>query len=375
MRQGRKCVLIVAPVPPPVHGAALAAQYLLGELRRQADLEVLHVDSKFAGSLDDIGKFSVRKVFRLFGYAGELLRHVLRGGVDLAVLTPTFHFKPFLKDALLVWWSTLILRRRTAAWFHMDYEALGYDKLSRFARWFVRATLRRCHCYVLCAERLRGFMPDWLPAAKMSALPNGIPAPVPPRARPDDGRVRVLYLSNLETDKGWEVLLEAAGILCREFPAAEFVFHGQPAFGLTEAEVRQRIAADDGGGRIRYPGPVYGEAKWQALADADVFAFPSFRESFPLAVLEALAAGLPVAATGVGGVPDAVTHGEGGFLVPPRDAAALESALRRLLTDASLRSRMGSHNRRRYEKDFTVTAFGQRWAEWVRGQGAVIGDQ
>ena len=366
MRQGKYCVLFVAPVPPPVHGGALAMQYLKDELHRCTDLEVLHVDSKFADSLDDIGRFSPRKVSRLARYAWQMLRHVLRGGVDLVVLTPTFHFKPFLKDALLVWWSTLVLRRRTAAWFHMDYRALGYDNLSRFPRWFVRTTLRRCHRYVVCAERLRGFMPPWLSAERIAALPNGIPAPVPPRRRSSDGRVRILYLSNLEEAKGWQVLLEAARRLCREFAQAEFVFHGRPAFGLTEDEVRARIAPDDGGGRIRYLGPVYGEDKWQTLADVDIFAFPSFHESFPLSVLEAIAAGLPVAATDVGAVPEAITDGDGGFIVAARDAGALEAALRRLIADPSLCARMGASNRQRFEHDYTVAAYGHRWAEWIR---------
>ncbi len=366
MRQGRKCILFVAPVPPPVHGGALAMQYLLEELRSAGDLEVLHVDSKFAGSLDDIGSFSFGKLLRLPRYLWQMLRHTLRGGVDLAVLTPTFYIRPFLKDAVFIWWSTLLLRRRTAAWFHMDFRAMGYEKLGRLTKWFVRTTLRRCRHFVIPAERLRAFLPEWMPAEKVVALPNGIPAPLPERARAQDGRVRVLYLSNLEEDKGWQVLLDAARALCREFPQAEFVFHGRPAFGLTEEEIRQKIAADDGGGRIRYLGPVFGEAKWQALADADVFAFPSFHEAFPLAVLEAMAAGLPVVATDVGGVPDAVTHGEGGFIVPPRNAAAMQSALAPLLAEAPLRFRMGAWNRSRYERDYTVEAYGRRWADWLR---------
>ncbi len=364
MRQGKKCVLFVAPVPPPVHGGALAMQYLLEELKA-ADLEVLHVDSKFAASLDDIGKLSLRKLRRLPRYAWQMLRHVLRGGVDLVVLTPTFHFRPFLKDALLVWWSTLILRRRTVAWFHMDYRAMKVNEMSGPARWFVRTTLRRCEEFIICAEKLRAFMPGWMPAATISALPNGIPAPIPPRARPDDGRLRVLYLSNLEEAKGWQVLLDAARELCRAFPHVEFVFHGRPAFGLTEDEIRAGIANDDGAGRIRYLGPVFGEAKWQALADADIFAFPSFHESFPLSVLEALAAGLPVVATDVGGISDALTEGEGGFLVPPRDPAALCAALERVVIDTALRERMGKWNRDRYLRDYTVTAYGARWAEWL----------
>jgi glycosyltransferase involved in cell wall biosynthesis len=363
MRQGRKCILFVAPVPPPVHGGALAMQYLLEELR-DTDLTVLHVDSKFAGSLDDIGSFSLGKLLRLPRYLWQMLRHTLRGGVDLAVLTPTFYIRPFLKDAVFIWWSTLVLRRRTAAWFHMDYRAMGYEKLGRVTRWFVRITLRRCHHYVIAAERLRQFMPDWMPANRIAVLPNGIPAPLPPRVRPDDGHVRVLYLSNLEEDKGWQVLLEAARALCREHPQVEFVFHGRPAFGLTEEEIRERVAADDGGGRIRYLGPVFGAEKWQVLA-ADVFAFPSFHEAFPLAVLEAMAAGLPIVATDVGGVPDAVTPGEGGIIVPPRDAAALQAALTPLLTAPALRAHMGAANRARFQRDYTVSAYARRWAEWL----------
>ena len=340
-------------------------QYLLDELRA-TDLTVLHVDSKFAASLDDIGRFSFGKLLRLPRYLWQMMRHTLRGGVDLAVLTPTFHFKPFLKDAVIIWWSTLFLRRRSAAWFHMDYRALGYDRLSAWKRWLIRTTLRRCRYFVICAGRLREYMPPWMPAERIIALPNGIPAPVPPRQRSEDGRIRVLYLSNLEEAKGWQDLLTAARNICRTHPQVEFVFHGRPAFGLTEEEVRAGIARDDGNGAIRYLGPVFGEAKWQALADADVFAFPSWHEAFPLSVLEALSAGLPVVATSVGGVPDAVDEGQGGFLVPPRDPAAMQAALERLLADATLRQRMGEWNRRRYTQDYTVAAYGKRWADWLQ---------
>ena len=364
MRNGRPCVLFVAPAPPPVHGGALAMQYLLEQLR-DCQLEVLHVDSKFAAGLDDIGKFAPKTALRIFTYAGQMLRHVWRGGVDLAVLTPTFYFKPFLKDAILIWWSTLVLRRRTVAWLHMDYRAMGYDRLPAPARWLVRVTFRRCAGYVICSPGLRDFMPGWLPADRTVALPNGIPAPIARRSRAEDGLLRILYLSNLEQAKGWQVLLEAARMICREHPKVEFVFHGRPAFGLTEQDVRGSIATDDGSGRIRYLGPVYGEDKWQALADADVFAFPSFHEAFPLSVLEAMAAGLPIVATLVGGVPDAVTQGEGGWIVPPKDACAMRAALEKLITDASMRALMGARNRRRYLENYTVESYGLRWRDWL----------
>jgi teichuronic acid biosynthesis glycosyltransferase TuaC len=81
------------------------------------------------------------------------------------------------------------------------------------------------------------------------------------------------------------------------------------------------------GGRISLPGdrPLDEVATW--LAAADVLVLPSWAEGTPNVVLEALAAGRPVVATSVGGIPDVVEHGRTGLLVPPGDAAALRAAL------------------------------------------------
>lgn len=77
------------------------------------------------------------------------------------------------------------------------------------------------------------------------------------------------------------------------------------------------------------------------LAAADVFALPSLREGMPLSLLEAMAAGLPVVASAVGGVPEVVKNESTGLLVPPGDVEALETALHRLLKDPELSSRLG----------------------------------
>jgi 2-deoxystreptamine N-acetyl-D-glucosaminyltransferase/2-deoxystreptamine glucosyltransferase len=83
------------------------------------------------------------------------------------------------------------------------------------------------------------------------------------------------------------------------------------------------------------------------MAAADVFALASDWEGSPLAVMEAMAAGLPVAATAVGGVPELVEHGVTGLLVPPGDAAKLAGALGALTRDAALRSRLAGAARAR----------------------------
>ena len=87
---------------------------------------------------------------------------------------------------------------------------------------------------------------------------------------------------------------------------------------------------------------------------AALLVMPSFYESFGIACLEAMAFGLPVVATRVGGLPEVIEDGVTGLLVPPGDADALAQAMIRLLSDADLRRRMGQAGRERVLKEFTT---------------------
>jgi glycosyltransferase involved in cell wall biosynthesis len=90
------------------------------------------------------------------------------------------------------------------------------------------------------------------------------------------------------------------------------------------------------------------------LARSQISLLISNWEGFPLSILEAMRSGLPVIASAVGGVDEAVIDGETGFLVPRGDVATLRDRLRRLLTDPALRGRLGASGRRRFESSFTL---------------------
>lgn len=90
------------------------------------------------------------------------------------------------------------------------------------------------------------------------------------------------------------------------------------------------------------------------LQQADVFVYPSLQETFPIANLEAMASGLPIVATSVGGIPEAVIGNETGFLVPPNDPKCLAQKLSLLVNNDQLRKNMGNRGRKRAETMFSI---------------------
>jgi glycosyltransferase involved in cell wall biosynthesis len=160
---------------------------------------------------------------------------------------------------------------------------------------------------------------------------------------------RILYAGFITPRKGLLDLIAASRLLEERGVAHELLLAGgTPAEG-PHAEEEVRRAA---GPAVRLLGSRPLEAMPELYGTADVFCLPSWWEAMPLSVLEAMAAGLPVVATRVGDIPRAVEDGVTGLLVPPRDPAALASALEQLLRGPEDRRAMGAAGRARVEGRF-----------------------
>jgi glycosyltransferase involved in cell wall biosynthesis len=122
--------------------------------------------------------------------------------------------------------------------------------------------------------------------------------------------------------------------------------------GPLERALREQAAAAGLGDRVRFTGPVTDTAP--CYATFTVFALSSRTEQMPIALLEAMACGLPVVATDVGDVRAVLPPSGAAHVVPREDPAALAAALRPLLADAALRARLGADNRRTVEQHFAA---------------------
>lgn len=158
----------------------------------------------------------------------------------------------------------------------------------------------------------------------------------------DDERV-VITIANLRADKDHPNLFDAAERVLADHDDVVFLAIGQ---GQLEAELREDLGRRALGDRFRMLG--HQEDPVAHLVASDVFVLASRNEGLPISLLEAMAAGLPAAVTAVGGVPDVVTDGVEGHLVPPADPAALAAAITELLDpDANVRTSAAARRRAR----------------------------
>jgi glycosyltransferase involved in cell wall biosynthesis len=294
--------------------AAWRATRVLGDLRP----DVLHLQDRRAGL-----------VGRLWSRRGTACVYTLHGVPDsLAELVPG---------------NVAVAPRRRR-------DGLSYLTAERELARFSRSTVVvPCTALATYARQHIGVHAD-----RVAVVPNGVALPAAParldRVGPGPATVRpvgelAVWVGVMQPVKRVELLVGAVA----EVPGLRLRLVGD---GPTRAAAETAVAEAGTAYRTEFTG--YLADPVAALADADIFVLPSAAEACPIALLQAMAAGLPVVASRVGGIPDIVRDGVDGLLVDPRDRAGLVVALHRLTTDPELRARLGASARRRVAERFTV---------------------
>lgn len=191
---------------------------------------------------------------------------------------------------------------------------------------------------------------------KLCVLANGV-GDVPPelRANPGESPARICSIARFESPKDHSTLLRALASLGSQPWQLDLIGDGPLQPGI------RRLARSLGiAGRIRFLG--YQPDPARLLGRTQLFVLSSRSEGLPRSVLEAMRAGLPVVASDVGGVGEAVTHGVTGLLVPRQDPGALAAALGELMANPSERQRLGAAARRAFETCFRLECMVEKTA-------------
>jgi L-malate glycosyltransferase len=179
-------------------------------------------------------------------------------------------------------------------------------------------------------------------------IPNVIDVPAYPFRRRAVLRPRMFWMRTFDPDYNPLMAIEVLWKVRASFPEASLVMGGQDK-GLL-AEARRRAAELGIAEAVRFPGFLDMPGKVREGAAADIFINTNHIDNMPVAVVEACAMGLPVVTTSVGGVPDLISDGQTGLLVPDGDADAMAAAVTRLLRGPDLAAQLSENGRRLAER-------------------------
>jgi glycosyltransferase involved in cell wall biosynthesis len=304
----------------------------------------------------------------------RLLRDAFRLARTLSLVRPdVVQLNPSLNRAavreLLSLTVVRSLHRGQIVLFNHGWNARWPTMIARHPLWraLARFVCARVDLICVLSDKARQEVLAWgIPAHKVLATTTMCDAQaylVQPR-REATGELRLLFLSRLIPGKGADELIRAFDTLAEEFPTLHLTVAGD---GEAAANLRTLAAASRHAGRIDFPGFVSGEDKARLLAGSGLFVFPShLAEGFPVSLLEAMAAGLPILASSVGGIVDLFSSGaQGQALSPQPKAAELQEVLRAWLQCPHRWGAMGETNRQLVRERYDAPAWALRLEQQI----------
>jgi glycosyltransferase involved in cell wall biosynthesis len=315
---------LVGPLPPPAGGMANQTAQLA---RLLADagvrVELVQTNAPYRPAWIERAR-AVRALFRFAPYLVALWR--CAGRVDVFHVMANSGWAWHFFAAPAVWIA--VLRGKPAVVNYRGGEAERF--LNRQSAW-VRPTLRRARSVIVPS----GFLRDVFARHDVQAdiVPNVVDLARFWPAMPQPGRLHLLVARNLEDIYDVPTALRAFARVRTTHPHAKLTVAGS---GPKRAELERLCAelgiADD----VRFAGRVDHERMADLYRDADVVLNPALVDNMPNSLLEAMASGVPIVSTNVGGVPQLVEHGRTALLVAPGDFEAMAAATLRVAADAQL---------------------------------------
>lgn len=348
-----KKILFLGHFPPPFHGVAVFNKNLLeSELSKRFDLDFLAINT--ATSMSNIGMFSFNKINLLQQKFLELKRKLNNNKYDFCYFSLTPHGIGFLKDIFFV---SLLKRFNLKTIYHLHGKGISKkkDPLSRFLyQWCFKK-----NSAIVLGKSLVSDVNDYLAREDIKIVYNALKPSVKEEAynqavnlRKIRPMIKLAFLSNMVRSKGVFTLLEACSMLKEKGYSFKLSFAGN-WFDIKPKDFWARVEELKMSSYVEYLGFQSGQNKCKLLSDSDIFVYPTYNDTFPLVILEAMEWGLPIITTAQGAIPEVVENGKTGFIIPERTPSVLAERIEFLIHHLDVRLKFGQAGRQRFQERYT----------------------
>lgn len=349
-------ILFILHLPPPVHGSSVVGLQIKESNLINTGFNCRYINLGTSKTIDEIGKRTAVKIFRYISIICKVLINLITRKPDLCYLALTAQGAAFYKDAMVVF---LIKLFRVKLVYHFHNKGVSNRQEMFLDNLFYRMVFKNTEV-ILLSKNLYPDIQKYVPAERVNYCSNGISKLVISNQlteiKDETETVNILFLSNLIESKGVYILLAACKLLQSKQIRFHCTFVGSTG-DVSELSFDSKVHQLGLENCVTYLGKKYGIDKESELLKADIFAFPTYYDCFPLVLLEAMQHSIPVVSTYQGGIPDIVEDGVTGFLILQRNATALSQKLEILITNPQLRNQMGKAGRQKYEREFTLEIF------------------
>lgn len=357
----KSSILFIMHMPPPVHGAAMMGECIHNSKIINTKFECYYINPSVSNRIAEVGKLNIKKILLFFLLLYKIFKSIKKIKPDLCYYTPTSDGFGIYRDALTI---ALIQKCNVKVVLHLHNKGVKNYSKHKFAQFAYKRIFHNTKV-ILIAQELYKDIEQFTSKDNIYILPNGIPLTIKDseynkiitERKVYSEKNRLLYLSNMMSEKGIWILLDA----CKDLHQRGYKFecHYIGNWGDTTLDEFQNEIDSRGLHNIVFcHGPKYGNDKKQYFTNSDIFIFPTFYhgETFGLVLLEAMEYGLPCITTPEGGIPSFVTS-ENGILVEQKNVQQLADAIETLINDKDKREYMGSNGRQVFIKEYTIDKF------------------
>lgn len=357
-------ILFLGQTPPPVHGASIMNAKAWETLSEHFPHSIL-INITNASSLDDVGAASLNKVIRILFLYFKIIITLLNKRPKICYFALCPNGAAFYRDTLII---AILKAFRVKRIIHLHGRGLIGASNS------IKSTIARysmsgadvIHLSETFWQELNGL----IPRKRFWIVPNcAEDLSQCRRKRHAHEPINFFYFSNFVRGKGALYILQAAKILYHQQVRCRISLAG----GWSDMELKsdiERWKSENSdivaSGFVTFHGPLYGQDKIDFITKGDVLVFPSYIDTFPLVVVEALSAGKPVIASATGAIPEILGNGEGGLVFQEHNVIELVEHVKTLTNDSSLIRKLSDSGRLRYERLYQEQAFRDTFLETIR---------
>jgi len=359
-------VLILGPYPPSKGGICSVIQYLINSpLKEKFNFIKFNTSSPFYGTESYMKESIYKKIKRLIKIYIQYIYVLNKYPINIVHINTSFKPYAFWRDSLFLL-LTRVKRKKVLLHIHGGALSEFLEKYSsKYIKYLIKKILHLPQYIIVLSKEQKKPFEELKISKKIDIVPNMIDLKKFYNTSnfkkefgiPEDYRIILFVSAHFYREKGvWEIM-HCIPYVLKENENILFILVGS---GAEEQRMKQFCFEMKYGKYVRFTGNIKEDDVIKLFLCADIFIFPTYySEGFPMVILEAMAAGLPIISTPVRAIPDIIENGVNGYIIPAKNPVILAEKINKLLKDRRLYEKMKNNNKQKVKEYYDINVVSQ----------------